>query len=160
MFVVSFSSSRFVKVFVPFVAVVVASVVIFSCFSEKEKNSHLQVGSEAVSSSTDVVNYISSLGWVVSEEPDEIKEVVIPHEFNDVYLNYNEIQKAQGFDLTDYAGERVKMWTYTVTNYPGYEDKDCVKINILVYEGCVIGGDVCSVELDGFMYGLSGGSNG
>ena len=160
MFVVSFSSSKFVKVFVPFVAVVVVSVVIFSCFSKKEKSNHLQVGSEFVSSSTEVVNYISSLGWAVSEEPDEIKEVVIPHEFNDVYLNYNEIQKAQGFDLTDYAGERVKMWTYTVTNYPGYEDKDCVKINILVYEGCVIGGDVCSVELDGFMYGLSGGSNG
>ena len=160
MFVVSFSSSRFVKVFVPFVAVVVASVVIFSCFSEKEKKSHLQVVSEVVSSSTDVVNYISSLGWEVSEEPDEIKEVVIPYEFNDVYLNYNEIQKSQGFDLTDYAGERVKIWTYTVTNYPGYEDKDCIKINILVYEGCVIGGDVCSVELDGFMYGLSGGSNG
>ncbi len=160
MFVVSFSSSKFVKVFVPFVAVVVLSIVIFSCFSKKEKSNHLQVGSEFVSSSTEVVNYISSLGWEVSEEPDEIKEVVIPHEFNDVYLNYNEIQKAQGFDLTDYAGERVKMWTYTVTNYPGYEDKDCVKINILVYEGCVIGGDVCSVELDGFMYGLSGGSNG
>ena len=160
MFVVSFSTSRFVKVFIPVVAIVVAGVVIFSCFSEKEKNNQLQVNTGDVSSSTDVVNYISSLGWEVLEEPDEIKEVVIPYEFNDVYLNYNEIQKSQGFDLTDYAGERVKMWTYTLTNYPGYEDKDCIKINILVYEGCVIGGDVCSVELDGFMYGLSGGSNG
>ena len=40
-------------------------------------------------------------------------------------------------------------------NYPGYENKDgVVRANLLVYEGRVIGGDVCSVELDGFMQGF------
>ena len=40
-------------------------------------------------------------------------------------------------------------------NYPGYENKDgVIRANILVYDGRVIGGDVCSVELDGFMHGF------
>ena len=51
-------------------------------------------------------------------------------------------------------GCAVKKWTYILTDYPGYEDKDCIRLNLLVYKGKVIGGDICSVELDGFMTGL------
>lgn len=53
-----------------------------------------------------------------------------------------------------YAAKRVKRWTYRVTNYPGYEDKSCIQATLLVYDGQVIGGDVCSVELEGFMHGF------
>lgn len=157
MFVVSFSSSIIKKFAVPLIIAFVSVVVILSCISGNKKDGPVQANTGNIASSSDVLNYISSLGWEVGEEPDEIKEIVIPVEFNDVYESYNEIQKSQGFDLTDYAGERVKLWTYTVKNYPGYEGKDCIKINVLVYENCVIGGDVCSVELDGFMHGFSGG---
>lgn len=99
--------------------------------------------------------FVSQYGWEVNEEPVEVQEVIIPQEFDDTYTAYNEIQKAQGFDLTVYAGLRAKRWTYTVENYTGYENKDCIHVNILVYDGLVIGGDVCSVELDGFMHGFS-----
>ena len=34
----------------------------------------------------------------------EVKEVIIPEEFDDVYSAYNEIQRSQGFDLTQFAG--------------------------------------------------------
>ena len=155
MFVCSVSSSSLAKVITPVIALVVVAVVIFSCLSDK-KDKISEASAVNVSSTSDVLDYISSLGWEVSDEPDEIKEVVIPHQFDEVYNRYNEIQKSQGFDLLSYAGERVKRWSFTIKNYPGYENKDCIKINILVYEGCVIGGDVCSVELDGFMHGLSG----
>ena len=100
------------------------------------------------------MEFISQFGWEVDENPIEIKEVIIPTEFDDIYNAYNEIQKAQGFDLTVYAGMRVKRWTYKVKNYKGYENKDCIHANILVYDGLVVGGDVCSVELDGFMHGF------
>ena len=71
------------------------------------------------------------------------------------YEKYNEIQKAQNLDLTPYAGKRAKRWTYNIKNYPGYEgDSGTVQANILVYEGAVIGGDICSTELDGFMQGF------
>lgn len=102
------------------------------------------------------MKFISQFGWQVDEEPVQVKEIIIPTEFDDVYNEYNKIQHAQGFDLNEFAGERAKCWTYTVKNYEGYENQDCIQANILVYDGKVIGGDICSVELDGFMHGFSG----
>lgn len=96
--------------------------------------------------------FLNQFGWQVDEKSVEVTEVIIPEEFDDVYNSYNEIQLQQGFDLTAYAGERVKRWTYTVTNYPGYENKICIRANMLVFNGRVIGGDICSVEIDGFMH--------
>lgn len=101
------------------------------------------------------MSFISQFGWKVDEEPVQVKEVIIPTESDDVYNAYNDIQRLQGFDLTQFAGERVKCWTYTVKNYEGYENQECIHANILVYDGKVIGGDICSVELDGFMHGFS-----
>lgn len=101
------------------------------------------------------MTFVSQFGWEVHEEPIEVKEVIIPTEFDNTYTAYNDMQKKQGFDLTEYAGLRVKQWTYRVKNYEGYENKDCIHINILVYDGVAIGGDVCSVELDGFMHTFS-----
>ena len=36
--------------------------------------------------------------------------------------------------------------TYEITNYTGYENTGFIHANILVYDGKVIGGDVCSTE--------------
>lgn len=99
--------------------------------------------------------FLSQFGWEIQEDPVEVREVIIPEEFDDTYTAYNEIQKNQGFDLTVYAGVRVKRWTYTVKNYTGYENKECIHANVLVYDGLVVGGDICSVELDGFMHGFT-----
>lgn len=98
------------------------------------------------------IAYLSQFGWSVDEEPCEVKEVIIPAEFDEVYEKYNKIQLEQGFDLSEYCSKRVKKWTYTVTNYPGYEDSQCIRATLLIYNGNVIGGDICSVELNGFMH--------
>ena len=99
--------------------------------------------------------FLSQFGWDIEEDPVEVAEVIIPAEFDRGYEKYNEIQKAQNLDLTPYAGKRAKRWTYNIKNYPGYEgDSGTVQANILVYEGAVIGGDICSTELDGFMQGF------
>ncbi len=100
------------------------------------------------------IAYLSQFGWSVEEDPLEVTEVIIPETFDDTYANYNELQKSQGFDLSIYAAKRVKKWTYRVTNYPGYENMECIQATLLVYDGKVIGGDVCSTELDGFMHGF------
>ena len=96
--------------------------------------------------------FLSQFGWQADENSEEVTEVIIPEEFDEVYASYNDIQLRQGFDLTEFSGRRVKKWTYTVTNYPGYENKICIRANLLVFNGRVIGGDICSVELDGFMH--------
>ena len=77
-------------------------------------------------------------------------------EFDDTYTGYNEIQKNQGLDLEPFKGVRVKQWCYEIKNYPGYENKKgLIQGTILVYDGVVVGGDICSLELDGFMHGFS-----
>ena len=158
MFVLSVSSGKFKKVLVIASVVVVSalSVVLFSCFSDNGKSMRdaAQI-STAVDGTDGILEFISGYGWEVISEPDDVREVVIPAEFDDVYKNYNDIQLSQDYDLEKYAGERVKKWSFTVTNYPGHEDQDYIKINILVFDGQVIGGDVCSVKLDGFMHGFS-----
>ncbi len=103
------------------------------------------------------LSFATQFGWEIAEEPVEVREVVIPAQFSDVYENYNKLQMEQGFDLTQYKGERAKRWTYRITNYPG--TADVVYINMLIRNGKVIGGDVCSTALNGFMHGFSPEAN-
>ena len=158
MFVVSVSSRKFKKIGIVVVAVmlVMGVVTIYSCFSDTNNSINKSTATNNVVEGTSgILDFISSFGWEVINEPDDVREVIIPVEFDDVYKNYNEIQISQGYDLEKYAGERVKKWSFTITNYPEYEECDYIKINILVFEGKVIGGDVCSVKLDGFMHGFA-----
>ncbi len=98
------------------------------------------------------VAFLSQFGWEINEDPSAVEEVVIPAEFDETYRQYNELQISQGFDLTKYAGKTAKKWTYEVKNYPGYSaDNNCIRANILVFDGAVIGGDVSSTEQGGFM---------
>jgi hypothetical protein len=153
MFVYSVKTKHIKVIFlVAFVLFTVISLFILSNESEQTSSDNMLVSAET---HKERMNFISQYGWQVEEEPSEIKEVIIPEEFDDVYTAYNEIQRSQGFDLTEYAGERAKRWTYTVKNYEGYENRNCININLLVIDGRVVGGDVCSVELDGFMHGFS-----
>lgn len=158
MFVVSVPSKVIKRIVIP-VAVVIVFVafgVVYSCFSASETFSDNGTAiNNTVDGSDKLMSFISQFGWQVVAEPDDVREVMIPVEFDDVYKNYNEIQTQQGYNLEKYAGERVKRWSFTITNYPGYEEKDCIKINILVSDNEVIGGDVCSVELNGFMHGFA-----
>lgn len=99
----------------------------------------------------DRLNFIAQLGYSVNDEPVSVNNILIPVDFDDVYTQYNELQLQSGFDLSHYMGCTVKKWTYKVTNYP---DNEYVQITLLVYKNKVIGGDICSTELDGFMLPL------
>ena len=108
---------------------------------------------KGVRTNEDRVAYLESYGWAVSEEPIAVEELIIPEEFDETYSQYLELQAGQGFDLTDYCGRRVKRYTYEVTNYPTGETG--VQANLLLYKNTVIGGEVLSPRLDGFLHGLS-----
>ncbi len=158
MFVVSFSKKNLKKLLpVVFVLIVFVAVVLFLGAGKGTEATVNTDGSVSTLADTeeDILRFISSLGWETDESPVEIRQVVIPEQFDEVYTNYNEIQLSQGFDLRKYAGVSVKRWTYTIRNYPGASpEDDFIRINLLVYEDEIIGGDVCSVKLDGFMHGF------
>lgn len=155
MFVVSMSSSNLKKLFgVVFALVLVSLVAVFFVNSQSNVNIK-KVSLYTAETADDRLKFISDLGWIVDEEPVEVRQIAIPQEFDDVYSNYNEIQLSQGYDLTKYAGRSAKRWTYVIRNYPDVSsDEDYVRINLLVCDGKVIGGDVCSIKLDGFMHGF------
>ena len=158
MFVLSFSKKNLKKSLIIGALVVVLSL--FLVFFLKGINYAQQTtvtkdNSLIVTTEDDILTFISRYGWQVDEEPLEVRDVIIPETFDEVYNNYNKIQVEQGFNLEKYAGQRVKRWTYTVRNYPETSSiDDYVRINILVCDGIVIGGDVCSVKIDGFMHGF------
>ena len=107
---------------------------------------------DKVRSSGDAANFLAQFGWTVDAEPTEVQTVTIPSEFDKVYAAYNELQKSQGLDLSKYMGKDVTRYTFTVTNYPDYEGT--VLANVLVYRNRVIGGDICSADVTGFVQGF------
>lgn len=102
-----------------------------------------------ISNNNSIVDYIESFGWKVEKEPLEKEIIYIPSEFSVVYENYNKLQQEQGFDLYKHRSEKVYRYTYKVLNYM---DEENVRINLLIgMNGKVLGGDICSTELNGFM---------
>ena len=109
---------------------------------------------EKVKNAEDAANFLSQFGWKVDAQPTEVKTVTIPAEFDKVFAAYNELQKAQGLNLAKYKNKDVTRYTFTVTNYPDYEGT--VYANVLVYRNRVIGGDICSADVSGFVHGFEG----
>ena len=112
---------------------------------------------KGVKSNEDRVAYLEQWGWQVTGEPLSVQELLIPKEMDDSYLEYLAMQQEQGFDLSKYAGKRVKRYTYQVTNYPTGEEG--VQANLLICRNTVVGGEVLSPQLDGFLHGLDGPSD-
>ena len=101
---------------------------------------------------SDHITFLNECGYEVSQKPVQIQEVIIPDEFSSDYEKYNEFQKISGFDLSKFKGCRVKKYTYKVLNYS--DCKDEVVANIIIYNDRIIGGDVSSTVLGGFVHGF------
>ena len=111
------------------------------------------VQTKVISDNDARVAFLTSFGWDVGSEPLESQEVLIPREWNDVFTRYNDLQLSQGFNLSKYKGKRVMRYTYEIKNYPGGVAD--VHANLLIYKNTVIGGDVESAALEGFMQGFA-----
>lgn len=121
-------------------------------FSPKETADVLKNTVDTVAKTTEQqVAFLKSFGYEAEAEPLLIEEVMIPSEFDDQYVRYNDYQKLSGFDLSKHKGDRAKKYTYRITNYP---DQKEVNANLLVYKGRVIGGDISSASLNGFVHGF------
>ncbi len=96
--------------------------------------------------------FLRQFGWETETAPLEEEDVVIPDPLDEVYAQYNEIQKAQGLDIGLYAGKTVRHIKLRVTNYPSGADN--AEANLLIYDGRVIAGDICTPELNGAMHGF------
>lgn len=96
-------------------------------------------------------DYLAALGWE-TEGLVSTDQVILPEEFTPEYEEYLSVQADGDFDLLPYAGLTATRYTYSVTNYPSGEED--VLADLLVLDGIVVGGELRSAALDGFMTGL------
>lgn len=106
----------------------------------------------SMNSTEKITEYLKGFGWEVDQDAVEIKQVVIPLEFNDIYKQYNEVQKKQKFDLDRYRGKTVKQYSFAITNYPDHPQN--VRAHVLLDGDTIIGGDISLLELNGFTHGF------
>jgi len=142
-------------------AVVMAALVLIGIIlllGASDHGSKEDISTRPIKSVTDVRNekhrvaYLAQYGWSVESPAMSEAEVVIPRTFSAVLEAYNDLQKSQGFDLSEYCGTKVTMYTYRVKNEEFAGDE--VLAILYVSNGCVVGGDVHSTAMDGFMYGI------
>ena len=93
--------------------------------------------------------FFSQLGLNADQEQKNEKSVIIPADFDEVYLEYNELQKAAGLDLSDYKGRKASCIKFPLksgaANYAV----------ILVCEERVIGGHLTDGEYGSKMLPLT-----
>lgn len=159
MFVYSMKAST-VKFFGVITLSVIAMVALLIFIPTYEPNDSSPTGSEVsinyskIKTNEDRIAFISQFGWSVNEMPTEEQELTIPAEFDNVFAAYNELQKQQGLDLGKYKRKSMTRYTYEITNYPDYDGT--VYINLIIYRNKVVGGDVCTADVNGFVKTFDG----
>ncbi len=116
----------------------------------------LAVGAVAHSSASlqkNNIDFLKSYGWEVSEKPIEKSDFTLPEQLDSVYENYNELQLEAGLNLIPHLGKSGVRYTYRVMNYPVSAEQE-VRANLLIIDGKPIAGDICTVNLQGFMHSL------
>ncbi len=153
MFVITAKVNR-KKIMAALLGVVILAAVLILVFSGIRKRGDAETAAltAVVKNAEQRVAYLESFGWQVGAAVEE-QSITIPREFNQIYTEYNTLQKRQGFDLTQYGGLEATRYTYEIKNYPGVTGT--VVADIIVYRNQVIAGDVQHVAADGFMTGLA-----
>lgn len=168
MFIYSFRAAtlKFLGIICVTLVALIAIIAFVPIYAEGNVQSNSNSNSNAVSSSdvsveysydkikgnSDVMKFLSQFGWTVNGSTAEVQEVTIPAEFDKVFASYNALQREQGLDLAKYKKKELTRYTFEVTNYEGYEGK--VYANVLVYRNKVVGGDICSADVEGFVHGF------
>ena len=96
--------------------------------------------------------YLVSLGLRPDPASEESREIELPAVFDTVLERYNALQQERGFDLRAAAGKKCRCFQYDLVDYPGWDGR--VIATLYLYRGHVIGGDVHTADVHGFMLPL------
>ena len=101
-----------------------------------------------VNNKDDIISFLSQFGFEVDKKNIICNDIKIPSVWNDTYTSYNEIQKKQGLDLTNYMGKDCQKYNLKITNYP---DSSCdIIATVIIFQNRVIGGDISETIYNGF----------
>lgn len=155
MFIYTLKFDRRVAVFtiIMISLILIGIIVLIGAHQQKESIAEPTVKTTGiVKNEKSRVAYLKKCGWDVETPALSESTIVIPRSFSQVFEEYNELQKQQGFDLSQYCGMEVELYTYKVINVD--ETDGDVLAELYVKDGKVIGGDVHSTRLDGYIKAL------
>ena len=107
------SKGKLIAALLILLAVVIATVLV--CTSEPAAPA--PSGDLTAVTNEDRLSFLSGYGWSVSADPVDTQQIRIPAEASEVFDRYNQLQKSQGFDLSQYAGQTVDRYVYEILNY-------------------------------------------
>ena len=90
-----------------------------------------------IDSDEDIEAFIGKCGHSVEGCVSD-EAVTVPKTWNSVYSDYNDLQRAQGFDLRPYKGKPARRLVYALSDSGG-----CV--TVLVSDGRIIAADICEM---------------
>ena len=128
--------------------VIGSALVLAGCFGGDKE-------AEIITAATneDRVAYLQGLGWQVEPQPIETLDLQLPEKLEGEWDAYAKLQKGQNLPFSEFAGQAVKRYTYTVTNYP--EIPQGVQANLYLWGDQIIGGDVIFTGQGGFQTDLT-----
>ena len=139
------------KIAIIFAAVLILIIGLVALFGGEDSAPTVSTA-VSVDSNSDRISFLKDFGWEVTTSPKESSQVRIPQESSPVFQRYNELQKSQGYDLSQFAGNVVMRYVYRIKNYPGATDP--VYATLLIYKDQVIGGDVTNTAAKGVVQGF------
>ena len=110
------SKGKLIAALVLILAVVIATILICS---KEPAAPRQELDTEQLTAVTndDRIAFLTGFGWSVGVDPVSTRQVRIPTEPSEVFDRYNQLQRSQGFDLTQYAGQTVDQYVYEILNY-------------------------------------------
>ena len=153
MFVYTMKASgiKFFAVVILSVAILATAIGILPSVNAASDVANVTTDFTNISTEEKMIDFLSSFGYEVEPKPAYIYEIEIPENFNSVYENYNEIQRAQGLNLKRYAGKTATAYIFKVTNY---DHNGNVFATLFIRNGRVIAGDICSKDDESFVHGF------
>ncbi len=129
-------------------ALLIAIIAIAVMFFVSAKNEVISDEIFSMNSNAERVEFLNKQGYIVKPDALRKEELLIPAEFNELYSEYADFQKSQGFDISKYKGKEATLFSYMVLNYP--DKNENVVANMLIIDGKLIGGEITCDEEDGF----------
>lgn len=126
-----------------------ATVLIALIFAFAVRGQSAETAAAAESEVRLCLDCLDGFGWQAEPTPVSAETRTLSTELSEGYLA---LQREAGFDLSDDMGQSVTRYSFTITNYPTGEVG--ILADLLVRDGAVVGGDVRSSALDGFIHSL------
>ena len=132
-------------------AVALAGVTVFATSTDTGAVGAMseKVSYEGIKTESDRRAFLASFGYEVKSDAESTVDFTLPRSLDAVLLDYNELQKKAGLDLSKYAGKKVTRYTYLLPKQEGYEGN--VYANIIVYRSRVVAADLTGVGESGFV---------